>query len=118
MSKSENDRDQAERETRKTLNSLEGIDDIEAGPYFYTRLKARIDSAGHVRDPWVVRALLGGRLVPTMLAVVFVLNVLSAVVVLSDAEDSQIEVQQTYREALAEEYLLSGTSSWLEITTE
>lgn len=118
MSETDHNKDRVEREIQETLSSLDNIDNVEPEPYFYTRLKSRIEESGRLRDPWVVWTPLGGRLVPAVVAAVFILNVLSAFVVLSDSGDSSTELQQEYYEALAEEYLWSGTSGWLDLVSE
>ena len=118
MSENDKKRHSMEEQIRQTLSSLDNIEDIDAKPYFYARLKARIDANEKTDAPGVVRFLLGGRLAPSLLAIVLLLNVLTVAVVLRDGDESQTSLQQEYVETVANEYLGTGSSGWLEIESE
>lgn len=118
MSKKDSEKDRIEEEVLRTLESLDTIKDIDAGPYFYTRLQARLESSEKVPESWLTRHLLGSRLAPALLATVVVINVFTAVMVLQDGSDGQAELRDEYVEAVADEYLLTGASNTLDSDSE
>ena len=118
MSKNDQEEHRVDREVQQTLASLNNVDDIEAGPYFYTQLKAQVDSLEQRKLPWPAKILFGSRLAPSLLALVVLLNVLSVVVILRDSTENQTEIRQQYVDAMADEYLLSETTSWLDSIAE
>ena len=118
MSRSDDEKHKIDKEVQQTLESFDDVQDIETGAYFYTRLKAQIDSSEPISTAWSATSLLGRRLAPALLTAVIILNVLSVVWTLGDSDDGMIESQQQYVEVLADEYLLTGTSSWLDIGAE
>ena len=103
-----------DREVEETLDSLDNVDDIEVDPFFYTRLKARIQAPSETGPPWLFRFLLGRR-APALLASVAVINILTAVVILRDDTGAQTELREDYVSVVASEYLLTGSTSWLDI---
>lgn len=118
MSRNDKERYQVDQEVQRTLESLDQVNDIEVGPYFYARLNARIDDSEQIGTTWLAKFLFRGRLAPSLLAAVIVLNVLSAAMILHDANDGQAELRQEYVSALADEYLLTGASTILDIVPE
>ncbi len=118
MSKSDNLKHRLDQEVQQTFESLDNIDNIEAGPFFYAKLNARIEESHKTNETWIARLLLGGRLAPSLLTVAVLLNVYTAVMVVRDKSASQIDLREEYLEAVADEYLLTGTSSWSDIASE
>jgi hypothetical protein len=118
MSRKHSNRDRVEDEVLKTLEVLDALEDVEPGPYFFARLRANLGSPTEVAEPRLLSVLLGSRLAPTLLALVLVANVFTAVMVLKEDRDSQSEIRNEYVESLANEYLLTGTSSSVDVATE
>ena len=112
-----NEKRRIDREVERTLDSLDHINDIEVGPFFYARLKARIQAPSETSPPWLFRFLLGRR-APALLASVLVLNILTAVVILRDDNGTQAEVREDYVSVVASEYFMTGSTSWLDIGAE
>ena len=118
MDHNDKEKHRIDHEVQRTLASLNNIDDIETGPYFYTQLKTQVEALGKSGVSWPARLLLHGRLAPSLLALVVLLNILSVVVILSDTSDNQTELRQQYVEEVADEYLLSETVGWFDTAAE
>lgn len=85
-----------------TLGALEGIESAEPNPFFYTRLKARMENAQEALPPrirWVMKP----SVVFSSLALIIVLNVVS---VINYSKNSQQTEKQSI-EGFASEYGLS-----------
>lgn len=67
-----NRKEKIEQEVRKTLEQFDQAEKLPPDPYFYTRLKSRLDEKQHrgVRFPALLK--------PAFLALLFILNVLTA----------------------------------------
>ncbi len=109
MSTEENRKDQVEQEAEQTLRILDTLENIDVGPYFFERLKANLESPSEPREADLLRLILGSRLAPALFAVVLVVNILTAAVVLRADRRSQSAIRNQNVEALADEYLLTGT---------
>jgi len=118
MSMKEDERDQVEQEVLKTLESLDTLENIDVGQYFVTHLQANLESGQEPREAGLVRFLLGRRLVPALLSIVFMANFLTAVMVIRKERHIQSDLRNEKMEALADEYLLTGISVSLDNTTE
>lgn len=86
----------------KTLGALGGIERAEPNPFFYTRLKARMENAQEVL-PSRVRWIMNPSVVFSSLLVIIVLNVVS---VINYSKNSQQPERQSI-EGFASEYGLS-----------
>ncbi|HVP06208.1 MAG TPA: hypothetical protein VMS71_00090 [Candidatus Acidoferrum sp.] len=109
MSKEENQKGRVEEETERTLGVLDTLENIDVGPYFFERLKANFTSPGEPLAAGILSHVLGGRLTPALLAIVLVANILTAAMVLRTDRRSQSALRNQNVEALADEYLLTGT---------
>jgi hypothetical protein len=86
----------------KTLGALEGIERAEPNPFFYARLKARMENAQEALPPrirWVMKP----SFVFSGLALIIILNVVS---VINYSKNSQQPEKQSI-EGFASEYGLS-----------
>ncbi len=117
MSKKVRSRAQVDDEVSKTLASLESLEEIDVGPYFFSHLQANLNSASDTPEPLILRFLPAGRLGPALLAVVVVLNIFTAVVILRGGENASPS-RGTGLDALTEQYLPMGTSEGLGISAE
>ena len=93
----------------ETLNSLEGISRAEPKPFFYTRLKAKMEAQLQTSNSAMVRRLKPALLIP-MLACSLLLSVASVYTVLNyDTQDSSL----SGRDAFIQEYGLNESVSTL-----
>ncbi len=107
-----------ENEVRLTLGSLRDVEDIDAGPYFYSRIQHQLTSTENTAGYWLARLLFGSRLAPAVLAFVLVLNVATAWMVLRTEEESQTGYRQQIIEEMASEYSLDPTTLLSDAETE
>ncbi|MDP5122142.1 MAG: hypothetical protein NWQ46_11145 [Spirosomaceae bacterium] len=97
-----------DKKIEETLNSLDGMNRAEPRPFFYTRLKARMENEASV-STYAVRKLKPALLVP-MLACSLLLSVASVYTVLSyDTQDASL----SSRDAFIQEYGLNESVSTL-----
>jgi hypothetical protein len=94
-----------EREIQKTLDCFGQLDKLTAGPYFYTRLQARLEArpgTASLRPGW------SGRLVwrPVLIGLIIVLNLTTAALVFFSHEQNK-ESTQASLTTLAAEYDLN-----------
>ena len=83
-------------EVEKTMSLLDRMENLEAGPYFYTRVEARLRSKEieeKTKHPgiFVVRVLK-----PALLVLLLLVNLFSAVFFLSESKDTGL-VEEKYR---------------------
>ena len=109
---------QLDKEVEKTLASFDDVEDIEVSPFFYTRLKANLESSPETGLDWLQRLLLPGRRAPALLATVVAVNILTAVVLLRQENRPQTESGIDYTSVVADEYHLTAPGSWLDIGGE
>lgn len=99
-----------DKKIEETLNSLDGVNRAEPQPFFYTRLKARMENEAGV-SAYAVRKLKPALLIP-MLACSLLLSVASVYTVMSyDTQDSSL----SSRENFIQEYSLNdygGTTAY------
>ncbi|MCK4761304.1 MAG: hypothetical protein KAW12_03830 [Candidatus Aminicenantes bacterium] len=103
-------------EVNKTLEIMDRLEDIEAGPYFYTRLEAELRSRqrakkGLLPDMSQLAHVFSGRVLrPALLTLLMIINIFSAAFFLleSGAAPSGREKEQASLSAFVEEY----SSSW------
>lgn len=115
MNKNDHEPKNIDQEVQKTLKSLDGFEDIQADPYFQTRLIAQINDQEKAAEYWLAKLFLKGRLATSLLTAVIVLNVATVAVVLGDGSDTSSTDRQEYVETVADEYLLTSSSGWLDI---
>jgi hypothetical protein len=98
-------RKRIEEEVRRTLESINDLEDIKAGPYFYSRVRQRIAVAEGAPKYWLER-LFGYRLAPSLLAALLLLNVATAWMIVRTNDESRSEYLQDGIEGVAREYSL------------
>lgn len=99
-------------EAARTLSEIDSLGSIDVGPYFFQRLQARLGSPDQVSS----RGL--GRLAPALLALVFVANILTGLVALQDQSAVLTQTRENAVDALANEYLLTGSATNVDIASE
>ncbi len=101
----ERHRDRIDDAVERILSSLDGLDEIDAGPYFVTRVQQRL--ADMESAPWW-----GRRIRPAYIALILLLNIVTVSLTLSGnrnaAGDHASEVS-----ALAQQYSLGASGSML-----
>ncbi len=89
-----------EEEIEKTMRALAGIEAAEPKPFFYTRLKARMEKAQEAMPPQIRWVMKPAYLFST-LAIIIVLNVVSAV---NYSKSSTQDSNEQNIEGFAKEY--------------
>lgn len=107
-----------QKEVQKTLGLLDNVEDIEPDLYFYSRLQTRFGDSGEVGPLWLERYIVGEWLVPSLFAVVIALNVVTAVATLKGTDKAVSYERDIHVQAIANEYLLTGTSIGPDIDAE
>ncbi|MCP4402168.1 MAG: hypothetical protein GY801_33305 [bacterium] len=97
------EKERIRQEVEKTLQCFDGIEKIEPRPFFFTRLKARINSTDAEKkrvkqSGWGFAALR-----PALLSLLIVLNFVSAIVIFRGNE-TRSDNRSEYLSAFAEEY--------------
>ena len=98
-------------EVEKTLASMDRLEKLEAGPYFYTRIEGRLREASRKRIPLMEK--IGGLVLkPAALTLIIVFNVLVTVMTLQGLDEPAIQKQISGAEkaaaVFAEDYSLTG----------
>lgn len=82
-----------ENEIERTLNALNGIQEAEPNPFFYTRLKARME-----KELTTEKQIMGWQVKPvflfSVLAMVLIVNVLTFVTIQNYTSTKSVEKQQ------------------------
>lgn len=102
----ERKRAQIEEEVRRTLESIDDLNDVEVGPNFYSAVWQKI-TAESASDDRLRHLPLGYRLAPALLVVFLLLNVVTAWVIVRASNESRAEYRKDYIEAVAGESSLS-----------
>jgi hypothetical protein len=118
MTKKDDERDQIVIEVGTTLASHDHQEEIEVGPYFYSRLRARISDSEKVTPSVLERLLVGRRLAPSLLVFVIVLNVFTAVMVIRGSTASRTQPTGGLSETGMDEYLSTGASGDLDVVSK
>jgi hypothetical protein len=106
----QDDQRRIEDEVRATLASLDNVPDIEAGPYFYAKVRQRLMDADSMPSGFLARWVFQGRLAPAVLGLVVLANLVTVSLTLSkprvetSGRDAGIEV-------IGEAYSLGESSS-------
>lgn len=96
-------RKRIEEEVRRTLESMANLEDLEAGPYFYSRLTQRISASAESSEGWLGRLSFGYRLAPALLTVLLILNALTVWMMARANNESRAEYRKDCIEAVASE---------------
>ena len=100
---------QIEKEVIKTLQQLDRFEKLESDPFFYTQLQAKLKGLQEHSILSVTESFVGRYLRPAFLVLLFVLNLVSAVVVIHN-HNSQSDSQITNISSFADEYSLNDKS--------
>jgi hypothetical protein len=100
------EKERIKHEVEKTLQCFDDIERIEPKPFFFTRLKAEINSLEMEKTRARQRAWSFGSLRPALFSLLIVLNLLSAIAIFR-GYDTQTDDRSEYLAAFAEEYALS-----------
>jgi hypothetical protein len=98
-------------EVDKTLEMMDRMESLEAGPYFYTRLESKLRSREREKRHWLpnISQVLDKGLRPILLTLLIVINMISAVffMVQSKITRTRQEESQTYISTFLEDYSLN-----------
>jgi len=99
-------RKRVREEVEKTMSLLDRMENLEAGPFFYTRVEARLRSKEReekLKQPGIFGVKV---LKPALLALLLVANLISAVFFLVGSRDTGLTEQnyRTHASQLAREY--------------
>jgi len=101
----EQTRQRIDDEIERTLSSLDGLDDIDAGPYFFTRVQQRLADTQSAPG-W------GLRIRPAYIALILLLNIVTiSVTLVSDPGKTSIRTSEVA--ALAQQYSLGTSGSMI-----
>ncbi|MEO7312731.1 MAG: hypothetical protein ABIX01_20275 [Chitinophagaceae bacterium] len=96
----------SEEEIEAALNSLDGAERAEASPFFYTRLKARMDKKNGASGIAGIRWLKPS-LAFAVLALLVAMNVLTIISKKQSASDGAAKTNASVSEQLAKDYDLN-----------
>ena len=101
-------------EVRKTLECFDTFEQIEPGPFFAARVQANINALERQKTG-KTSFLTVGRLRPALIAVMLVLNLLSAATVMTlfRSKSEQTDSRTQYLAAVTEEYALNQNDYYL-----
>ncbi len=101
-------------EVDKTLGIMDQMEPLDAGPYFYTRLQAKLHSLEKEKKKWLPHFLESAGLIyvkklrPVMLALLIGINVISAVFFLVESKSTRSgEKDQAILSAFVKDYSLN-----------
>lgn len=92
-------------EVEKSMNQLDNFKRVESNPYFYTRFQAKLKSTDEREYTSVWDVISSKILRPVLLTLIILANIISVVVAFDTKQ--QVESQDTYITAFAEEYSLN-----------
>lgn len=107
-------KDFIEEEIQETLDSLDNTEDISVNPYFYSKLKANIDSLEQSNVSWAEKYIFNNRIAPAMFTLLVLINIFSFSIQFSQKNEIQTENREKYIEDTANEYMISGSLEWYE----
>ncbi len=100
-----------EQEVRKTLQCLDEMENIEANPFFYTRLQAKMQGLEAQQGRSARKIFSMAHLRFALLVVLVVINVVSMTVVLKTSQSESSDDRQTNITAFADEYALTQSDT-------
>ncbi len=106
-----------EDEVLGTLGSLDSLPEIEPDPYFYAKVRQKLDESAEPAESWLGRLIFGYRLGPALLAAMILINVGTVYFALR-GDDYETDDRDQYIEAIVDQYSLGTTSSLSEIGDE
>lgn len=111
MSRDDFQKKRLNQEVEKTLDSLSDLDTIDVGPFFFTRLQSRLTGADSKPEPGLLGVPFAGRLAAGLVALVVILNIATAVVAIRKDRDYCATTYDNNIGIVADQYLLTGTST-------
>lgn len=99
-------KEKIEEETVRTLQCLEHMDKLEGGPYFYSRVLARINRLEHRASPSFFNLFAQKLWRPAFLTFLIVINLFTAIYAIVVTQ-SQGNEKKTYMTAIAEDYSIN-----------
>ena len=96
-----------QQKIESTLDSLDGITKAGPGPFFYTRLQARLHSGSISRWDKVV-SIVGSPSV-ALAMIIFVIFINSAAILVQERQDNPLS-EQTNEPTVSEEYAIASNS--------
>jgi len=93
-------------EIEKTLNASDKIDELEANPFLFTRLKSEIERLENTENK--SSAISNGILKPVALLFFVLLNIFSSFYIVNSNSQTTV-TKQTYLSAISSEYNLNQT---------
>lgn len=98
-------------EVDKTLEMMDRMESLEAGPYFYTRLEAKLRSREKKKRHWLpnISQVFNKGLRPVLLTLLIVINVISALFFMVQSQNTRTrqEEYQTNISTFLEDYSLN-----------
>ena len=111
-------RKRVQEEVEKTMACLDQMENLEAGPYFYTRVESRMRSKKR-EEKIKLPGFLGVRVLkPALLLLLLMVNLISVILLLEKSGDTEL-VEDKYRShasQLAREYWPSQDSYDISVT--
>ena len=98
-------------EVNKTISLLDSIENIEANPFLYTRIKSKLKSEVGNRKAKPFEIVLK-ILSPVIIILLLLVNIYSAISFLKDVEVTE-KARQKYINYLVSEYSLNQTNDYL-----
>lgn len=113
-----NKKERINKQVDQTLELMDRLETLEAGPYFYTRLQARLREAERETGNRLIAIFNVRRLQPALLLLLLVINIVSAVFFLAAPKTAAPgqEDYSTYAAAFLEDYTLDTNSYDTDVT--
>ena len=96
-----------ELEITKTLACLDKIENIEAGPFFYNRLRAKIETPAESPVKQMLR--------PAFLILLVIVNLVTAIVIFQNSGSGPVNRQADLTAAFSKNARDQGKSPWIEV---
>jgi hypothetical protein len=106
-----NKQQRVDEEVQATLRSLDSLEQIEASPFFQTRLRQATKERTITADNWFYRFTRGYKLVPAGLLLFIALNAVSLAVSLTGRHVSS-DIKSVQLRTAAQEYFSFGGDVW------
>jgi len=100
-------KEKIEQEVQKTLESFDQAEQLKSNPFFYTRLKARIDDLSTQKRKIRGWEFAWGILKPALLFLIIVLNIFTATLFLKN-RNSEYSSREQLLDAFAQELTLDS----------
>jgi hypothetical protein len=112
MSELDDKNKRVEQEVERAIAGLYGLPNLEADPYFYSRVQRRLSRRDAPRLYWVATLVQRYRLQPVLLAAAIVVNL--ATVLLAVHNTSRTETRDVYIESISNQYSVDVSTGFTE----